>query len=186
MRQRPTEILEEEHHVIQQMVGVMAVLIEHLDKGQELDSVTLTEVVAFMKEFADRCHHGKEETHLFPLLESKGVPVNGCPLGILIHEHNSGRKLVGELADSVAAYSRKDHGAKELLAAAMQGLVNLYPGHIWKEDYLLFPMTDKILTSEEQTVLAEKFAAVEESIGSDQHQRFIQTVERLTAKSHHS
>ena len=181
MAKRPTEILEEEHHVIQQMIGVMAQLIEELARGQKLDSAMLTDLVEFMKGFADRCHHGKEETHLFPLLEAKGVPVNGCPLGILIHEHTSGRKLVGELADSAAAYARKDPGAGESLAAAMQGLVNLYPGHIWKEDYLLFPMTDKILTPEEQNILAEKFAAVEESIGANQHQRFVQMVEKLTA-----
>ncbi len=177
MEKTATQTLEEEHHIIQTVVGVMAALAENMDKGMAPEADTLRNLVEFMQVFSDKCHHGKEEKILFPLLETKGVPVNGCPLGILIHEHQSGRKLVAELAEAVEAYVKGSSKENEPMCASMRGLVNLYPNHIWKEDYLLFPMTDKILNEEEQQELMEKFELVEKEIGPDVHERF----ERLAA-----
>ena len=37
--------------------------------------------------------------------------------------------------------------------------------YIWKEDYILFPMTDKLLTPDEQQALLEKFEVEEMSAG---------------------
>jgi len=71
-RTSPTEILEAEHRVIQKVVGAVAVLAEGLGAGQEPPIQTLCSVVEFMRTFADRCHHGKEEAHLFPFLEEPG------------------------------------------------------------------------------------------------------------------
>ena len=57
----------------------------------------------------------------------------------------------------------------------------LYPNHIWKEDYLLFPMTNKVLSPDDQKDLREKFEAVEDVIGRDVHHRFEQMAEGLLA-----
>jgi len=184
MEKKATEILEEEHHVIQTVVGVMAAIADGLDAGKRPDCGILRDLVEFMRMFADTCHHGKEEHHLFPLLEAKGVPVTGCPLGILIHEHQSGRKLVMELAEAAEAYGKGNAEATGPLRASLQGLVNLYPSHIWKENYLLFPMTDKILNGEEQRELLHKFDLVEESIGKDEHHRLVTMAEMLAEQSH--
>ena len=179
MKKRATQTLEEEHHIIQKVVGVMAILIEELDNGKKPEIEILRNLVEFMQIFADKCHHGKEESILFPLLESKGVPANGCPLGILIHEHQSGRKLVAELAEAAGVYGEGKPEGHDLLCASLRGLVNLYPNHIWKEDYLLFPMTDKILNKEEQRDLMEKFELVEKEIGLDVHRQFEQLAATL-------
>jgi len=37
-----------------------------LETGKEIEEKTLREIVEFMRTFADKCHNGKEETHLFP------------------------------------------------------------------------------------------------------------------------
>lgn len=62
----PTEMLEAEHRVIQKVVGAMAVVAEALEDDGEVEPDTLRDITAFMRTFADQCHHGKEETHLFP------------------------------------------------------------------------------------------------------------------------
>lgn len=176
---RPTEMLEEEHRFIQKVVSAMAVLAEDLEAGREVEVEMLQNIVEFMRVFADRCHHGKEETHLFPALERKGVPVRGCPLGILILEHQNGRALVTGLATAAETYARDGPSAKGVLVESLRSLMGLYPNHIWKEDYLLFPMTDKILSPEEQKELREKFEMVEKTIGMDVHARFQQLAEKL-------
>ena len=58
----PVELLEAEHRVIQKMVAAMSVLAERLDGGEDLDVSLLENIVEFLRTFADRCHHGKEET----------------------------------------------------------------------------------------------------------------------------
>jgi len=179
MEQKPTEMLEEEHHVIQKVVGTFAVLAEELEAGRKVEPERLREIVEFMRTFADKCHHGKEETHLFPFLEKKGVPVRGCPMGILIAEHQRGRALITGLAAAAETYAREGTSAKKPLLDNLRGLMDLYPNHIWKEDYLLFPMTNKILSSQEQKELQEKFEMVENTIGKDVHHRLVQVAEKL-------
>src|SRR5450756_1448791 len=131
----------------------MAVLADRLETGQRVEPTTLQNMVEFMRTFADRCHHGKEETHLFPALERKGVPVRGCPMGVLVAEHQKGRSLVKALAEAVDAYAKGDSLATKPLLESLRGITELYPGHIWREDYLLFPLTNKVLQPQDQSCL---------------------------------
>ena len=177
----PTEMLEEEHRFIQKVVSAIPALVEALETGQKVEAQTLQDIVEFMRTFADKCHHGKEEAHLFPALEKRGVPMKGCPVGALTHEHQQGRVLVTGLAEAAEAYAQGDTAAIEALVSNLRGIAELYPNHIWKEDYLLFPMTNKVLSPDDQKDLREKFEAVEDAIGRDVHQRFEQLAERLSA-----
>lgn len=174
----PTEVLEHEHHSIQQVVAGMAILVEDLQKGVKVPGEILRDLVEFLRTFADRCHHGKEETCLFPKLESKGIPPRGCPLGALKAEHEAGRKLVSQLAEVSKSYI-EDGSESETLSSTLTSLVELYKGHIWKEDYLLFPMTQKVLSSAEQAELSAQFADVESRIGTDVHVAFEGFAEQL-------
>jgi len=159
-----------EHHVIQKIVGAMAVLAGGLGAGQEPPVETLHNIVQFMRTFADICHHGKEELHLFPFLEKRGVPARGCPMGVLIHEHERGRTLVAQLAQATETYASGTAPARDAVTETLQGLMELHPSHIRKEEYLLFPMSNKVLGAADQQQLREKFAEVEATVGRGVHQ----------------
>ncbi len=176
---KPLEELEHEHHVIQQVVGAMAVLVEKLDAGERIAPEVFNDVIEFLQTFGDKCHHAKEEEYLFKLLEKKGVPVTGCPLAVLLHEHEKGRKLMADLKLTSDTYARTPHAAKQALVGTLRKLVELYPAHIWKEDYLLLPMTEKMLTDSEQQELAAQFARHESEIGIDVHHGFEQLAGRI-------
>ena len=180
---KPSQILESEHRIIEKVLGAMARLTETLETNRPAFSKDITALAEFMRTFADQCHHGKEEKLLFPILERKGVPVSGCPLGMLINEHARGRVLVNALFEAAAAHAAGSPEAKSSLLASMKGLLDLYPNHIWKEDYLLFPLTDKILSRAEQKSLAEDFEQEEQEIGSETHRRFMQIAEQLAEKT---
>ncbi len=169
---KATKVLEEEHRIIEKVIATIAMMIETMKGGSTGDQEALRDIVDFMKVFADKCHHGKEEGHLFPMLERMGVPASGCPLGILILEHQKGRALVKQLAEGVEAHANGIPTAAASVLAALQGIYDLYPGHIWKEDYLLFPMTDKVLTVEQQDELLAGFERVEQEMGAGVHERF--------------
>jgi len=170
----PTEMLEAEHRVIALIVDAAPVLASKLEAGRPVDNLLINGIVEFMRLYADKCHHGKEEELLFPLLAEKGVPMHGCPIGGLINEHARGRVLVKGLDEAAASLktNKADHSARERLIANLRGIADLYLGHIWREDYMLFPLTDKLLTKEEQHSLYAAFQKVDEGIGS-------QVIERL-------
>ncbi len=181
---KPTEVLEREHHYIQQVVASLLLLAEELEKGESVPAETLADTLEFLRTFADQCHHGKEEACLFPLLELKGVPPQGCPLGVLKKEHDAGRSLVAQLAIVSDRYT-KDGSDKELLRTSLLSIAELYGGHIWKEDYLLFPMTNKVLSAEEQDQLTKQFNDIESSIGPDIQRRFEELANDLQRRAFH-
>ncbi len=170
-------MLEEEHHFIAKVVGATSILVDRLEAEQAVNVDILRDIVEFMRTFADKCHHGKEDL-LFPVLAAKGVPMQGCPIGALTAEHVKGRTLVKDLAEATDAFE-KDTCAREALVKNLRGIAELYPNHIWKEDYLLFPLTNKVLNPEEQQRLYQEFEAVEERIGKDTHHHLALLAEQL-------
>jgi hemerythrin-like domain-containing protein len=176
------EMLEAEHRVIQKMVAGMSVLAEQLEGGERVDVSLLESIVVFLRTFADRLHHGKEESFLFPALIRRGVPSQGCPIGGLTMEHQKGRVMVGELADAIRGYAAGEPPARENLVKSLRALVAFYPSHIWKEDYLLFPLAGKVLTPEDQQELSDKFETVERELGLDVHEGFDKVAAELERK----
>jgi hemerythrin-like domain-containing protein len=164
------------------MVAGMSLLAERLEGGEPLDVSLLESIVAFLRTFADRCHHGKEETFLFPALIRRGVPSHGCPIGGLTMEHQKGRVMVGELADAIRGYAAGEPPAREDLVKSLRALVAFYPNHIWKEDYLLFPLAGKVLTPEDQQELMNKFETVERELGIEGHEGFDKVATQLERK----
>jgi hemerythrin-like domain-containing protein len=176
------EMLEADHRVIQKMVAGMSVLADQLEGGEPVDVSLLESIVAFLRTFADRLHHGKEESFLFPALIRRGVPSQGCPIGGLTMEHQKGRVMVGELADAIRGYAAGEPPARENLVKSLRALVAFYPNHIWKEDYLLFPLAGKVLTPEDQQELMGKFETVERELGLDVHEGFDKVAADLERK----
>jgi hemerythrin-like domain-containing protein len=163
----PTEALEREHRFIEMVVKACYVTVEEIGGGGAVDQELLRQIVEFMRVYADKCHHGKEEALLFPALYEKGVPITGCPIGALTSEHVQGRRLVTGLADALELYQRDDPKAGEVILENLKGVTHLYPNHIWKEDYLLFPMTLKVMNREDLRDLGLKFEKVDQSIGTE-------------------
>ncbi len=183
MTKSPTEMLEAEHRFIAQVVSAASLLADKLEAGQPVEAQVFQNVVEFMRIYADKCHHGKEEDLLFPLLAQCGVPMRGCPVEALTREHVMGRTLVQGLAEAAQAWQNGDRSAKDNLIKNLRGITELYPNHIWKEDYLLFPLSNKVFSAEDQQQLALEFDRVEEAVGHEVHQRLEQLSEQLARLS---
>jgi hemerythrin-like domain-containing protein/quercetin dioxygenase-like cupin family protein len=177
-----TVALEHEHRIVQKVIAGMAMLADELQEGKPVKSQLLKEIVEFLRGFVDQCHHAKEDKYLFPLLEQRGVPGGGCPLGALKKEHEKGRLLVKQFTEAVDPYADSGGTVKDPLIQALRDLVELYPGHIWKEDYLLFPLAAKVLSPADHETLSKQFEEVELEFGPDAHSRF----ERLALKLAHA
>lgn len=158
----PIEQLVDDHRYILMVVEYLKTIAEDIeDKGKALDAPLLRQTVAFLREFADVCHHGKEEDLLFPALVAANVPESGCPIGGLQGEHNKGRALVGKLEQGLDRLVSDEGEGRRQIAEAVRGLVDLYPAHIWREDAMVFPMAKTLLDAESLARLERGFAEVE-------------------------
>jgi hemerythrin-like domain-containing protein len=162
-----TQVMEAEHRNIETVVKALGNIAVAIEKGQPTDVTLLKTAVQFFRVYADKLHHGKEEALFFPMLVKRGVPPQGCPIGGLNSEHKKGRALVGSLEEWIASYEQKKPGAQDNLVRTLRGIVDLYQNHIWKEDAMVFPMANKVLTEADQKELSEKFAEVDRTIGLD-------------------
>jgi hemerythrin-like domain-containing protein len=169
---RPTDVLEAEHRAIERVVLAAVKLADALEAGGSVGAETMLQLVEFMRTYADKCHHGKEEAELFPMLARRGVPIRGCPLGTLTGEHIQGRALVAALHDAAVAQTAGDPAAREAVSRSLRGISVLYPNHIWKEDYLLIPMCGKVLSPADQAELRARFDRADQAMGSYTIERF--------------
>ena len=170
----PTEELKHEHKVV---LLVLDGAQKQIVPPEGPESSTMDEMIEFFVNFVDRCHHTKEEKYFFPKLEEHGVPREGGPIGVMLNEHNQGRKLVAAMKKEISANDRKSL-KKDLL-----NYIQLLRSHINKENEVLFVMADKVLTKEEQQALSTAFAAVEaEEMGEGVHEKYHQLAHRLAAQ----
>lgn len=175
---RAIEDLKHEHDAILFALGILASMDRRMAAETTVDVGDVTDFVGFLREFADTCHHGKEEGFLFPALQEAGGAELDELVEVLRDEHEQGRGWLRELeaavrpTPDVAAFSVAASGYADLLAA-----------HIRKEDEVLFPMAERTLTADRLHALFEAFEQHESQvIGEGRHEQLHGLLRRLKAK----
>ena len=164
----PTEELIKEHEAILAMLGVLRRVCERLESGSEVETAHLGQVVEFLQGFADRTHHGKEEALLFPAMEAAGIPREGGPIGIMLHEHEVGRGLVRKMAAAGEEVQSGSQGAAKAYSENARQSIAFRAQHIDKENHVLFPMADQVVPARKMKALVTGFTQVNtEKIGLD-------------------
>lgn len=175
-----TEVLKTEHRAIERMLAIVEEAARRLHEGQDVDPDVIRSAIDFIRTFADHCHHVKEEDTLFPLLEERGMPRDSGPIGVMLLEHEEGRDYVRGMAAAVEQYAAGDKGAGAAIAENARGYVGLLRDHILKEDTILYPMADNVLSESDQEALVAKFDKLEtEVIGEGVHERYHQLLDDL-------
>jgi hemerythrin-like domain-containing protein len=167
----PTAQLVAEHDRILVLLDVLDRLTEATEAADLPADAPLDDIaraIEAVRDYADGCHHGKEEALLFPAMEAAGVPRQGGPIGCMLSEHEQGRASVADMADALGDLRAGDASAAEAFATAATDYVNLLRHHIHKENQVLFPMGESVLSDEERARLLEAFAKVEsDEVGID-------------------
>lgn len=177
---KPTEILKEEHKEIRRMLKILGKMSEKLRSGEKIERNVLEKILEFIKIFADKCHHGKEEDLLFPAMEEAGIPREGGPIGVMLYEHNVGRNAVKGMTEGIEEFYQGNENARKKITENAEIYIELLDSHIYKEDNILYPMADMHLSEEQQKELLEKFEEVEKNIvGEGKHHEFLELLENL-------
>lgn len=176
---KASEDLRKEHELILVALDVLEKIAEQINKNETLETKELQDIVDFVIEFADKCHHGKEEGLYFPTLEKVGIPRENGPVGMMLYEHELGRNYIRRMKESGSDGNENF----EEFAQAAEGYTELMKNHIYKENNILFMMGDNHIPEATQKELLEKFDEHESSvIGNGRHEELHNTLEKMEAK----
>lgn len=177
---KATRELKDEHGGIKVMLAIVGKVCDRLEAGQTVDPKHLGEILEFLKVFVDRCHHGKEEDHLFPAMERAGVPREGGPIGAMLHDHAAGREFIRAMGEAAPGVARGDGPAIGRFVKNARGYTELLLAHIDKEDNVLYPVAEARLPAGADAELSAAFAKVEEErVGHGRHEEFHRMMDRL-------
>ena len=186
---QPIAPLMIEHRLIERLLTLLAREFERIKANMEVDPefafvdpVFLDTAVDFMKTYADRCHHGKEEGILFAALAQKDLtPEHRQLLAELLEDHAWGRKTTTSLVEAKNDYLLDREGALEDLLLHLEEMVIFYPRHIEKEDQHFFLPCMAYFSEAEKAQLLEKMAEFDRRMIHEKYGGIVEDMEHRGA-----
>lgn len=174
----PVGALMIEHRLIERMIRLLSGQLSSIRSGAIPEQDHLRAAVDFMRNYADRCHHGKEEGILFRELKSKPLSSEHQKMmGELIEEHVRARAMVAELDDALSRFCGGDYGTLIRISGVLEALIKLYPCHIEKEDKGFFLPSMEYFTEEEKDWMLRAFDEFDKELFTGQYRKMIEAQE---------
>jgi hemerythrin-like domain-containing protein len=176
----PTDILMNEHRVIEQVLNCLEKILEQCASENKLDAKSAKQAIEFFRGFADQCHHGKEEKQLFPMMQANGFSGGCSPVVVMLREHELGRLYIQGMAAAIEPAAAGDPESLEWFIQHGRSYLKLLREHIRKEDICLFPAANHRLTEKDQQQLLTAFKKIEtEEMGQGTHEACIKIAGEL-------
>ncbi len=174
-----TSTLQAEHNGVLVVLDQLERAVAAAERRAQVPADVFRDIQEFFVVFVDKCHHGKEETELFPELEAHG---SGAIARRLEEEHAEGRRLAAAYGEAVKAYAPGQIVTATRLAGAARAYAEFLRAHIELETRELFPAVDAKLATSDQA-LVDAFERIEvERIGAGTHERLHGMIEGLSTR----
>jgi len=181
---KATDILMDEHRVIERVLVALQTAAERIARGEEMRPAFFINAALFIKNFADGCHHRKEEGVLFVAMNEAGIPTQGGPIGVMLAEHEQGRGFTREMRIAAEKWDAGNLSAKSAVTYNALSYVALLKQHILKEDQILFPMANRAIPPERHAAIDSEFERIElEETGAGVHEKYLALAEILEKES---
>jgi len=161
MKTAVTKVMVEEHQLILRMIALVEKNTALLEAGRFYNWYFYLDAVDFIRNFADRYHHAKEEDVLFVELVKNGMPEKQSPIEAMHIEHEQGRAHVRAMEDAARKALAGEPGQIPAIIAHARGYAQLLRGHIDKEDQILYPLAERILPETVRPGMLAAYAAAE-------------------------
>ncbi len=177
---KATEVLMEEHRVIERVLTSLEKAASNLSEGRAVRPGFFTDAAEFIKGFADGCHHVKEENVLFEAIVQAGLPREVGPVAVMLTEHEQGRAYTRGMRTAAERLAGGDFLARGDVVRNALGYVSLLRQHIQKEDGVLFPMADQMIPAAQHAAVWDGFEHVEhQETGEGVHEKYLALAESL-------
>ena len=175
-----TDLLMTDHETTER---VFAAFERALAGPLQPSAAIVADALEYFTGYVEGCHSHKEEDHLFPLMEARGLPREGGPLAVMLMEHEQSGALLAELKGLAGAYVAGRVDVLPELRRVFTQYATVLKGHFWKENDILFPMARRVLSDGDMASIEAGIEAVEASLGSDTRRRYFALAERIVAES---
>lgn len=177
---RATQQLRAEHNAVLLALDLLKSVIEKISTKDKAAEKHLSQLLDFFKGFVDLCHHKKEEEVLFPELERRRIARSGGPIGVMLSEHEIGRRHVREMSSALARWQQGDASALSALLSNASDYREMLKAHIFKENNVLFVMAERVIPGEVAEQMFERFEAIEQSeVGEGKHEAYHSMLHQL-------
>jgi len=157
---KATEILMQEHRLIEQVLDCLEDAARRFDDGERIEPQFFIDAAEFVAGFADGSHHRKEEDILFAALTANDMSADAGPVAVMMYEHEEGRRYTAGFRSAAENLKNGDTGASTDVVRNVLDYVYLLREHIMKEDRVLFPMADHLLSGDDMQDVSRKFERV--------------------------
>ena len=161
MKTNVTQVMVDEHKLILRMIALVEKNTELLEQGKFRNWQFYLDAVDFIRNYADRFHHAKEEDVLFVELIKNGMPEKQSPIEAMHMEHDQGRAHVRAIEDAAQKALDGETGQAAIIAENAKGYAALLRGHIEKEDDILYPLAERVLPEEVRARMLDAYAQAE-------------------------
>jgi hemerythrin-like domain-containing protein len=164
-----------EHRWIERMIADVRARLGEPASRKTIDSQYVGMVVDFLRTYADRCHHGKEEDILFEALAQKDLePSLKQTMERLSADHQWARATTRLLVAANASLAAGDPASLEEVRRLLGELAAFYPEHIRLEDKAFFRPIMTYLSADEQAAMLKTFAEFDASLIHEKYRRLVQ------------
>lgn len=166
----PISKLVNEHKLIKRLLALIPVIIKNQDLTSEEGKNLIRDCVDFIRSYADKYHHAKEEEILFKYFDDELDIIQ-----VMLNDHNTGRSHVKSILEAL------DNNDKENVIFHLSGYQELLTEHIKKEDEILYVWMERILTDNQIGTLFSKFNEVDAEFG-DSPNKYIEFITSLESR----
>lgn len=166
----PVKKLVDEHVLIKRLLALIPSIVEFTESSLTVDKALILDCVDFIRTYADKYHHMKEEDILFKYIDEKAEIIQ-----VMYKDHDIGRGYVRQAVEG-AEKNNKTQVKENLLAYR-----DLLTQHIKKEDEILYPWIDRQLSTTQVGEMFRKCSEADASVGDElpkKYERFIVGLEK--------
>lgn len=175
----PIGYLMIEHRLIDRVIALIEKESERIKRDKMSDAAFIGQVIDFLKAYADKGHHGKEEDILFRDLSSKDLSSeHKTTMQGLIDDHAIARRTVKSLEEANKIYMSGDKGALGAIVGFLNDLALMYPAHIEKEDKHFFVPVMAYLSPKEQAAMLDAFKEFDRELIHERYRTIVEDLEQ--------
>lgn len=172
MKKNITQALIDEHKLILKMISLLERNAPRTAAGTYSNWQFYLDGVDFIRNFADRFHHAKEEDVLFEALITNGMPRANSPIAAMLMEHDQGRTFVKAMETAARNALEGQNNREQIIADNALAYAALLREHIAKEDEILYPLAERVIPDTMRDAIIDGYSAAEAKTAVDFTSRY--------------
>ena len=177
--QRGLTIIKDEHRALAAVLRGFQYLVQQIgNSGKAPDFPLMKSMLTYIETFPDKLHHPKEDEYLYRIMRERTSEVDAT-LDLLEEEHRQEPEWLGRLRTSLELYER-DAGAFDGFADAVEFYVASHFSHMNKEEDVVMPVAEKVLTAEDWQTIDAAFGSNQDPlVGTGTQKEFRKLFRRI-------